>query len=757
MAIIGCSVKREKYIERRKVMKKKVMSLVLASAMVVSMAACGNSDTPVSSVASDSSAASSSETASASSSEDTAEPATTMAAQIEGMSYDESSSYIYEKNLGDFLSLYEEAKAINEDNDQRFAQMAVSEAKLLGAAVLLPTQSKGGNYAISRVAPYTVSSVLWGNDSDRFHQAIITTEPLKSEDVAELRAKWAELKGTGTYEQTVKDYLTGKGYELKDTYNYFDYSEDPQNWDTLATSRAVDAEVLVNTFDGLMEYDTENIQKPALAESYTVSDDGTVYTFKIREGFSWVDSQGRKVADVCADDFVAGFQHMLDAQGGLEWLVDGLIVNASEYIAGEITDFSQVGVKALDDYTVEYTLTDVTPYFMSMLGYSIFAPMSRTYYESQGGKFGTEFDSSAASYTYGKGPDSIAYCGPYLVTNWTAKNTIVFKANESYWNADNINIHTLTWIWEDGTDATKIYNDIKSGVIDGAGLNASALELAKADGWFDQYSYISLTDATSYCGFINLHRQAFANFNDPTAAVSNQTEEDSARTFEAVNNVHFRRALFTSIDRGAYLACVVGEELKYNRIRNSYTPGTFVFLENEATVDINGTATTFPAGTAYGQIVQAQLDADGVEIKVWDDATSSGDGFDGWYNPEFAAAELETAIAELAEIGVTVDESNPIQIDWPYNGSVETVVNRVNAVKQSVETALGGKVILNLIECPDANTVNNTQYFTEYGYDANYDFSDGSGWAPDYGDPSSYLDTILPDGAGYMTKTLGVF
>ena len=52
-----------------------------------------------------------------------------------------------------------------------------------------------------------------------------------------------------------------------------------------------------------------------------------------------------------ADDFVAGMQHMMDAQGGLEYLIEGIITNASQYISGEVTDFSQVGVKAVDDYT----------------------------------------------------------------------------------------------------------------------------------------------------------------------------------------------------------------------------------------------------------------------------------------------------------------------------------------------------------------------------------------------------------------------
>lgn len=76
-----------------------------------------------------------------------------------------------------------------------------------------------------------------------------------------------------------------------------------------------------------------------------------------------------------------------------------------------------------------------------------------------GGKFGVEYDPDAADYTYGKDSDSIAYCGPYVVKNFTSKNTIVFQANESYWNADHINIHTLTWVYNDGSDATKAYND----------------------------------------------------------------------------------------------------------------------------------------------------------------------------------------------------------------------------------------------------------------------------------------------------------
>lgn len=127
------------------------------------------------------------------------------------------------------------------------------------SGVMLPLQSKGGNYSISRVAPYTFDYTLWGNDMDRYHNAVVTTELIKASDVSTMRAKWAELKGTGEYEAWAKSYLEEQGYTLKDTYNYQLYTQDPTTWDILATSQSVDAEAIVNTYDGLMEYDGEEL------------------------------------------------------------------------------------------------------------------------------------------------------------------------------------------------------------------------------------------------------------------------------------------------------------------------------------------------------------------------------------------------------------------------------------------------------------------------------------------------------------------
>lgn len=672
--------------------------------------------------------------------------------------YNAMSAAIYDAQLGAFNTLYQAAKE-EQNVSKRYALMAQAEAKLLEAAVLIPGTTNGGNYGLSRVAKRSASTVLWGNDSDRFHNVLVTTELISAEDQTHLKAMWNEVRGTGTYSQKATDYLKEKGYTLKDTYN-MGYVSDPQTWDALATSRSADSEAIVNTYDGLVEYDNENEIKPALAESWEVSEDGKTYTFHIRQGAKWVDAQGREVADVKADDFVAGMQHMLDAGGGLEYLVENIIVNALEYNTGDVTDFAEVGVKATDDNTVVYTLCQPTSYFITMLGYNVFAPMSRTYFESKGGVFGKDDYKAAVdagTMKYGQTVNDIAYCGPYTVTNHTAENTIVFKANPTYWNKDNITIKTLTWKFNDGQDPTKAYEDTKAGTLDGCGLSSASLEACKADGNFEKYCTVSDTDATSFVLFLNLNRNAYANFNDETKAVSTMTDDQKKRTDAAMLNVHFRRAIGMGLDIATYNGQVVGEELKLNSVRNSYTPGNFVALEEDVTIEINGESKTFAKGTYYGEIMQAQIDADGVKIKVWDAENQTSDGFAGWHNPANAYEELQQAITELKEFGVEISKDNPIVMDLPYYSGADVYTNRAQTLKQSVEEALQGCVVVNLVSCADAKEWYYAGYYTESGKDANYTLYDVSGWGPDYGDPATYLDTMLGDGAGYMAKCLGLF
>ncbi|MGM9537319.1 MAG: ABC transporter substrate-binding protein [Candidatus Onthomonas sp.] len=729
--------------------KRRMLSLLLALSMVLSLCltSCGGSNNQASETPADST-------------EPTAEsdaPEAETETPSEELSYEEESWNIYQANLGEYYEYYMAAKDEVESLDQRYALMALAEAKLLESGTVVPTITEGGAYALSRMAPRTRSTVMWGSDYRRYHTSYMTNEILTTEDMTAMRELWNELKGTGTYLESAKSFLAEHGYTLKDTMTLA-YTSDPTSWDLFASYLATDSDVLVNTYDGLLQYDCENELQPALAESYEVSEDGLTYTFHIRQGVKWVDSQGRELAEVTADDWVAGMQHLLDAQAGMEYLVDGVLVNASQYISGEITDFSLVGVEAVDDYTLVYTLESPCPYFTTMLGYTVFAPLCRSYYTSQGGTFGEEYAVSGSG-NYGSGPNNIAYCGPYLISNWTAQNIIVFTYNESYWNPDNVNVHTITWMYNDGSDPTKSYNDFLAGTTDSVTLVSSTLELAKGDGNFDQYAYVGDTTACSYVLFFGLNRGAFANFNDETVCVSPKAddEEEQARTHAAMNNVHFRRAVGTALDKISWNAQAYGDELAAVSVRNSYTPGTFVTLSEDVTVDINGTSTTFPAGTYYGEIMQAQLDADGVPVKVWDAETESGDGFDGWYNPEYSASELAIAVEELAAEGVVIDEEHPIQIDIVYPSISVTYTNKAMAFKQSVEATTGGLVQINTVAGSSFDDWYYATYYPSYGIEQNCDINDCTGWIPDYGDPSTYLDTMLPEYMGYQTKCFGIY
>ncbi len=731
----------------------RLLALAMALTMVLGLAACGNSAP----AATEQPAATE---APAAPTEEVKEADTRLAKDVYA-DYDpadwwDESQALYDEVFGEFMEYYRKAEEA-ETLSERYALQAIAEAKMLEQGTMIPLTTRGGNYAIRRVAPRTVNTTLWGSNEYRYETIIALEEMLKAEDNDAIRALWVEKAGTGEYEQAVKDYLDEHGYTRKDSYNYGAYTSDPETWDVLASSRSVVAEPLAVTVDGLYQYDMENVQQPALAESYEVSEDGLTYTFKLREGVTWVDSQGRKVADLTADDFVAALQHLLDAPGSPSGLLVGVIKGVSEYLAGDITDFEEVGIKALDDYTVEYTLETKVPYFMSMMAYNIFLPMSRSYYTSQGGKFGTEFDPADSSYVYGTDPDHIAYCGPMLVTNYTEKNTIVYQANESYWNPDALNVHTITWLYNDGTDTLKGYNDCIAATNDGVGLNTEAVEKAKSEGYFDDYVVLSDTDATSYMGWLNLNRKSYVNFNDPSAVVSERTVDEADRTVAAMQNLHFRRAFLASFDKASYNAQSVGEDLKLTSLRNGYTPATFVSLTEDVTVDINGTATTFPAGTFYGAIEQAVLDADGVKAKVWDAENATGDGFDGWYNPEYAASELALAIEELAAEGIVVDKDHPVLVDYPYFSESTVRANQANAVKQSVESATDGLIVMNLVSCATQDEWLYTSYYTDNGYEMNGELSTTSGWAPDYGDPKTYLSTLVIEDDGYMLSNIGMF
>jgi ABC-type oligopeptide transport system substrate-binding subunit len=671
-------------------------------------------------------------------------------ASAEAVAYERAEDEdIYLEVLGAYDELMQAAKAA-ETNDERFVLYAQAEAYLLDSAVMIPNTTQGGAYTISRVAPRTVPYVQWGNDDDRLFGMVISDEFLTPAERADLFELWGKaVAGEGEYDPAA--YLTEKGHTIQSDYKTT-FSTAPVTLDWLNTSSQSDTEITVNCVDGLVQYNNLNQLCPAMAESWEISDDGTVYTFHIRQGAKWYTSEGEEYADVTANDFVAGFHHMLDAAAGLEWLVEGVVKGASEYLAGGT--FDEVGYEAVDDNTLVVTLEGDIPYFMTMLTYSCFLPICEDWYLSHGGVYGIseyqEAFADTAAYTYGKNTDvaSQVYSGPFLLQKLNPDSEIDIVKNPNYYNADKVTLNTITWIYDAGENPAQTYADVVSGVYAGTGLSESSgtLALAKADGNYDKYAYVSETTSTSYFGGLNLNRGTFAL--ESGAATSPKTEQQKIDTHTALMNKNFRKAFTSAWDKATVNAVTRGEDLKETNLRNMYTHPEFVSLSADTT-DAEGK--TFAAGTFYGEMVQYYLSKLEAEEGIAEDQMIQvADACNGWYYPEKAQAYLAAAKEEL---GDTV--AWPITIDITYYSPSANITAQAQATKQVIEDVLGAEnVVINLVETTTSQDYYACGYRAASGAAGNFDFFYGSGWGPDFGDPCTYLDTFGVN--GYMLKVIGV-
>lgn len=666
----------------------------------------------------------------------------------------ENDSEIFEAALGGFTTAYEAAKT-KESNSERFAYMAKAEAELLASGVFLPTITRGGNFSISRVAYRTGSYALWGSDEYRYKNLLVSDQLIPAAVREDLRTHYKAAATDAEYREYVKSVFAANNFQLQDTYKYT-YSEANETWDWLATSMASDTEVLTNLVDGLVEYDGKNQLVGALAESWDSAYDAeakeTTYTFHLRQGLKWVKNTDGTETDYAftADDFVAGFQHMLDAQGGLEYLVEGVIKNASEYMQGKAS-FDEVGVKAVDDYTLEYTVEGNPSYFLTYLAYNIFQPMNRAFFESKGGAFGVKAFADAKakeSYKYGKTRADVLSIGAFYTAEYSDGSTIQFNQNENYWalkdtdESNNPTIKKVVWTYNDGSDKLKAYKDAIAGTISGAGLNTTAVDQAKKDGKFDTYAYVSETTSTTYFAANNLNRQTYVLSNGGVA--TKKSAQQAKDTITAMNNKKFRLALNRAFDKKTWNAASVGDEVALNSLRNMYTPYDFVTLSEDVTIGDK----TFAAGSFYGDVCSYYLNKEAHLADV--DLTDSNNS---WYNVTEAKALAKEAFEELgAEF-----KNKKVYIDIFYYASSATQTAQAKAYKESIENALGDYVVVNTIEANTTDDYYACGYRSANGAAANYDVFYGSGWGPDYGDPSTYLDTFLADGAGYMTKTIGLW
>ena len=524
-------------------------------------------------------------------------------------------------------------------------------------------------------------------------------------------SKVMALAGVTLLASGVLAACSGSGSSAKGekTFSYV-YETDPDNLNYLTTGKAATANITSNVIDGLMENDRYGNFVPSMAEDWSVSQDGLTYTYTIRKDAKWYTSEGEEYAAVKAQDFVTGLKYAADNKSEALYLVQDSIKGLDAYVKGEVKDFSEVGIKAIDDQTVQYTLNKPESFWNSKTTMGVLAPVNEEFLTSKGSDFAKATD-----------PSSILYNGPFLLKSLVAKSSVEFEKNPNYWDKDNVHIDKVKLSFWDGQDNNKLAETFKDGGFSMARLFPTSASYPELEKEFKDNIVYTPQDSSTYLIGTNIDRQSYKY-------TSKTTDEQKTSTKKALLNKDFRQALAFGFDRTAYASQVNGESGATKLLRNLFVPPTFVQAD----------------GKNFGDLVKEKLVTYGDE---WKDVNLD-DAQDGLYNPEKAKAEFAKAKTALQAEGVQF----PIHLDMPVDQTSTTKVQRVQSLKQSLEATLGADNVVVDIQQLQKDEVLNVTYFAESAAGEDWDLSDNVGWSPDYIDPSTYLDIIKPS-VGENTKT----
>ncbi|CGF04193.1 peptide ABC transporter substrate-binding protein [Streptococcus pneumoniae] len=506
--------------------------------------------------------------------------------------------------------------------------------------------------------------------------------------------------------------LAACGQSGSDTKTYSStFSGNPTTFNYLLDYYADNTSIITNLVDGLLENDNYGNLVPSLAEDWSVSSDGLTYTYKLRKDAKWFTADGEEYASVKAQDFVTGIKYAVDNKSQAIDLIQNSIKGLNDYITGADSDFSKVGVKAIDDQTVEYTLTRPEPYWNSKTTNSILFPVNEEFLNSKGKDFGT------------LSPDSILYSGPYLLKDFTSKSSIEYVKNPHYYDHDKVSIEHVKLAYFDGSDQELTIRNFESGAYSIAGVYPNSSNFAKTKEKYKDNIVYSLQDKTSWYFNFNVNRKAYNH-------TSKTTDEQKKSTETAVLNKNFRQAVNFALDRTAYSAQSNGEEAASKTLRNTLVPPTFVQVGDKT----------------FGEVVASKLVNYGTE---WS-GINLADAQDAYFNKEKAQAKFAEAKKELASQGVTF----PIHLDVAVDQTNKNAVTGMNSVKQTLESVLGADNLVIDVQQLSTDEYNNVVFLAPTPNARDYDLS-FDGWVADYQDPSTYLNPFNAED-GFYLKIFGL-
>ena len=342
------------------------------------------------------------------------DPLTFLETMQTGIQYGSNTNY----NNSEYDKLIEEAKTAG-SQEESWAKYAEAEKMMLEDAFIAPIMQQGSSYLQK---PY-----VSGRLTPSFGVPAIYN--------------WVEL-GEGKKELNI----TG--------------SSDIPTLDISKAEDTVSSEVLMNTMEGLVRLDKDGKVVPGVAESWEKSEDGKTWTFKLRKDSKWSNGD-----NVTAKDFEYSWKRTLDpATASTYGFIMYDIVGAKDYNLGNVDNADGVGIKALDDYTLQVELVRPVHYFDSLMFFKSFLPQNQKVVEQFGQEYGTD-------------KDKMVYNGPFTLTEWKLEDIYTMSKNPNYWDASSIKIDKVnTKIVKDTNAALNLY---ETGEIDIVGLSSESVDKYK--------------------------------------------------------------------------------------------------------------------------------------------------------------------------------------------------------------------------------------------------------------------------------------
>lgn len=254
---------------------------------------------------------------------------------------------------------------------------------------------------------------------------------------------------------------------------------DPDTIDPALNSAVDGATMIIHAFEGLMILNKEGVPDYGQAESYEISEDGKVYTFKLREGLKWSDGQPVK-----ASDFVYSWNRAIDPETPADYAYMFDVIEGYEE--------GNLNVKAIDERTLEVTLKTATPYFLELTAFPTYAPVREDIIKEHGEAWATKSSTYIGN-------------GPYKMLEWEDGSHITFEKNKNYWNYDKLGVERIKFMLM--SDDSAILNAFKTGEI----LFADSMPQAEIEAWKDKPEFRVEPQLGTYYISFNVQKEPLNN------------------------------------------------------------------------------------------------------------------------------------------------------------------------------------------------------------------------------------------------------